>query len=54
MKTDDIFYDKDADLSKLSGKTVAIHGYHMFAPETPEAMEGTSRLAAFLNEKLAG
>jgi ketol-acid reductoisomerase len=27
MKTDDIFYDKDADLSKLSGKTVAILGY---------------------------
>jgi acetyl esterase/lipase len=31
----------------------AIHGYHMFAPETPEAQEGTSRLAAFLNERLA-
>ena len=27
MRTDDIFYDKDADLSKLSGKTVAILGY---------------------------
>ena len=27
MKTDDIFYDKDADLSKLEGKTVAILGY---------------------------
>ncbi len=27
MKTDDIFYDKDADLGKLSGKTVAILGY---------------------------
>jgi ketol-acid reductoisomerase len=27
MKTDDIFYDKDADLSNLSGKTVAILGY---------------------------
>src|SRR6201747_2108944 len=27
MKTDDIYYDKDADLSKLSGKTVAILGY---------------------------
>jgi ketol-acid reductoisomerase len=27
MKTDDIFYDKDADLSKLQGKTVAILGY---------------------------
>jgi ketol-acid reductoisomerase len=27
MKTDDIFYDKDADLTKLSGKTVAILGY---------------------------
>src|SRR6201992_970332 len=27
MKTDDIFYDKDADLSNLSGKTVAIPGY---------------------------
>jgi ketol-acid reductoisomerase len=27
MKTDDIFYDKDADLSKLAGKTVAILGY---------------------------
>jgi ketol-acid reductoisomerase len=27
MKTDDIFYDTDADLSKLSGKTVAILGY---------------------------
>src|ERR1700710_2276695 len=27
MKTDDIFYNKDADLSKLSGKTVAILGY---------------------------
>jgi len=32
----------------------AIHGYHMFAPETPEAKAGTSRLAAFLNAKLAG
>ncbi|HUB99034.1 MAG TPA: ketol-acid reductoisomerase [Solirubrobacterales bacterium] len=27
MRTDDIFYDKDADLSKLDGKTVAILGY---------------------------
>src|SRR5882757_674273 len=27
MKTDDIFYDKDADLGKLNGKTVAILGY---------------------------
>jgi ketol-acid reductoisomerase len=27
MKTDDIFYDKDADLSKLEGNTVAILGY---------------------------
>src|ERR1700760_2562380 len=27
MRTDDIFYDKDADLSKLDGKTVAIIGY---------------------------
>jgi ketol-acid reductoisomerase len=27
MKTDDIFYDKDADLSKLEGRTVAILGY---------------------------
>ena len=27
MKTDDIFYDKDADLAKLEGKTVAILGY---------------------------
>jgi ketol-acid reductoisomerase len=27
MKTDDIYYDKDADLSKLAGKTVAILGY---------------------------
>src|SRR6202012_1312303 len=27
MKTDDIFYDKEADLSKLAGKTVAILGY---------------------------
>jgi ketol-acid reductoisomerase len=27
MRTDDIFYDKDADLSKLKGKTVAILGY---------------------------
>src|SRR3954464_6029461 len=27
MKTDDIFYDKDADLGKLDGKTVAILGY---------------------------
>jgi ketol-acid reductoisomerase len=27
MKTDDIYYDKDADLSKLGGKTVAILGY---------------------------
>ena len=26
-ETDDIFYDKDADLSNLSGKTVAILGY---------------------------
>jgi len=31
----------------------AIHGYHMFAPETPEAKTGTSRLAAFLNDRLA-
>jgi len=27
MRTDDIFYDKDADLDKLGGKTVAILGY---------------------------
>ncbi len=27
MQSDDIFYDKDADLSKLQGKTVAILGY---------------------------
>ncbi|HET9163590.1 MAG TPA: ketol-acid reductoisomerase [Solirubrobacterales bacterium] len=27
MKTDDIIYDSDADLSKLEGKTVAILGY---------------------------
>src|SRR3954452_1732383 len=27
MKTDDIFYDKDADLGRLDGKTVAILGY---------------------------
>ena len=27
MKTDDIYYDKDADLGKLQGKTVAILGY---------------------------
>jgi ketol-acid reductoisomerase len=27
MRTDDIFYDKDADLSKLDGRTVAILGY---------------------------
>src|SRR5215203_1362299 len=27
MRTDDIFSDKDADLSKLDGKTVAILGY---------------------------
>jgi len=27
MRTDDIFTDKDADLSKLDGKTVAILGY---------------------------
>ena len=27
MRTDDIFYDKDADLGKLEGKTVAILGY---------------------------
>ena len=27
MQTDDIFYDKDADLSKLRGKTVAILGH---------------------------
>jgi ketol-acid reductoisomerase len=27
MKTDDIFYDKDTNLSKLQGKTVAILGY---------------------------
>ena len=27
MRTDDIFYDNDADLSKLEGKTVAILGY---------------------------
>jgi ketol-acid reductoisomerase len=27
MPTDDIYYDKDADLSKLEGKTVAILGY---------------------------
>lgn len=31
----------------------AIHGYHMFAPETPEATAGTTRLAAFLNDHLA-
>jgi ketol-acid reductoisomerase len=27
MRTDDIYYEKDADLSKLEGKTVAILGY---------------------------
>jgi ketol-acid reductoisomerase len=27
MRTDDIFYDKDADLGRLDGKTVAILGY---------------------------
>jgi len=27
MRTDDIYYDKDADLAKLQGKTVAILGY---------------------------
>jgi ketol-acid reductoisomerase len=27
MRTDDIFYDRDADISKLEGKTVAILGY---------------------------
>jgi ketol-acid reductoisomerase len=27
MRTDDIYYDKDADLGKLGGKTVAILGY---------------------------
>src|SRR6188474_150921 len=27
MRTDDIYYDKDADLSLLEGKTVAILGY---------------------------
>ena len=27
MRTDDIFYDKDADLGQLDGKTVAILGY---------------------------
>ena len=27
MRTDDIYYDKDADLAKLEGKTVAILGY---------------------------
>ncbi len=31
----------------------AIHGYHMFAPETPEAKAGINRLAAFLNARLA-
>jgi epsilon-lactone hydrolase len=31
----------------------AIHGYHMFAPHTPEAEAGTTRLAAFLNARLA-
>jgi epsilon-lactone hydrolase len=31
----------------------AIHGYHMFAPHTPEARDGTTRLAAFLNAQLA-
>jgi epsilon-lactone hydrolase len=31
----------------------AIHGYHMFAPHTPEAKVGTTRLASFLNAQLA-
>jgi acetyl esterase/lipase len=31
----------------------AIHGYHMFAPHTPEAQVGTTRLANFLNAQLA-
>src|SRR6201996_3178212 len=35
MRTDDIFYDKDADLSKLSGKTVAILGYGSQGPAHP-------------------
>ncbi|HZO05215.1 MAG TPA: alpha/beta hydrolase [Solirubrobacterales bacterium] len=30
-----------------------IHGYHMFAPETPEASEGIARLSAFLETHLA-
>jgi epsilon-lactone hydrolase len=30
-----------------------IHGYHMFAPHTPEAQVGTTRLANFLNAQLA-
>jgi acetyl esterase/lipase len=40
----------EVDLDLCEG---AIHGYHMFAPETPEAGEGTARLAAFLNARLA-
>jgi epsilon-lactone hydrolase len=31
----------------------AIHGYHMFAPHTPEAQAGTTRLANFLDARLA-
>ncbi len=31
----------------------AIHGYHMFAPHTPEAAAGTTRLAKFLDARLA-
>jgi monoterpene epsilon-lactone hydrolase len=30
-----------------------IHGYHMFAPETPEARAGITRLAGFLDAQLA-
>ncbi len=31
----------------------AIHGYHVFAPETPEARAGNARLVAYLEAQLA-
>jgi monoterpene epsilon-lactone hydrolase len=53
LRLADALRDADVEVT-VNDCEGAIHGYHMFAPETPEAKTGTSRLAAFLNERLAG
>jgi epsilon-lactone hydrolase len=40
----------DVEVNDTEG---SIHGFHMFAPETPEARDGIARLSAFLDTHLA-